>query len=94
MGINLRSVGIGAALQSFLLLPERFMESFCTAFGCKPYPVVDRLINSSGGSGIDSLKLRNWEKQKKNIQFSYNLLNPVFELSIVITIHSYLSTVT
>ena len=75
MGINLRSVGIGAALQSFLLLPARFMESFCTAFGCEPYPVVDRLINSSGGSGIDSLKLRNWEKQKKNIQFSYNFIH-------------------
>ena len=57
MGTSFRSVGTGVATLSVLLLPAIFTDKVLSGGSCDLYPEFDKLINSSGGSGIDSFVL-------------------------------------
>ena len=58
MGISFLSVGTGVAILSVLLFPAIFSDKLWSGGRCELYPVFDKLINSSGGSGIDSFVLK------------------------------------
>ena len=68
-------MGTGVAILSVLLFPATCSDKLWSGGLCELYPEFDKLINSSGGSGIDSFVLKiqkQWNIRELDLQVYEN----------------------